>query len=1129
MRPAEQRRSLFDLALADVEAGFRLERFELYNWGTFDHAVWHLAPQGHNSLLTGDIGSGKSTIVDGLLTLLVPHNRIVYNKAAGAESRERTLYSYVRGEYKSEKDNLTGTAKAVALRDGNQYTVLLARFTNQGYKQSVTLAQVFWLKDRRRNPERFFVVATRPLSIAEDFSNFGSNILDLRKKLRQEQQLEVLTHFKEYSARFRRLFGIESEQALNLFYQTVSMKSVGNLTDFVRRHMLELPEVEERIGEIRRNFDNLNQAHQAVLHARARIEELKPLVKDWQRHRKVADRVDELEQCREGLEPWFGAHKAALLREGINQLDQEIEKRGQQIETTEEALHHLRNQESDLKTAIDESGGRRLADLAREIEQLSRERTRKSGQEQRYQQLVQGLDLAKPANEEQFLDNRRQGEQLLARSSRELEELTKRLIDAEISIRDCQAQSAQLTSEIGSLKKRQSNIPGKHIRIRREMAAVLAVAEEELPFAGELLQVDEREKEWQGAIERVCHSFGLSLLVSEALYQQVSHYVDRTRLQGRLVYFRAREEKQPVAVSDDPRELWRKLRIKTENHHYPWLEREIRRRFNLVCCDSLDEFRRLPGAVTRQGQIKSRNRRHEKDDRYPVNDRSRYVLGWSNREKIRALEQEADKLQARGAALKEQRNRLDKQRQQLDISRDCCRDLLRTEHFSEINWQPLARQIQALEDERREIEASSDLLRSLQERLKQVGGEIQLLEQRRETLRDKRSRAAQKKEDRQAALDQVRRYADFPTEQRTAGLVAMLDGFRDQVLPGKAFTLINLDSCQRRIRGHIQEQINSQRKKTVRLAESIIRRMNRFKTNWPAESKEVDAALEAGPEYRRMLQSLVREDLPRHEARFKEMLNEGTINSIALFQNQMEKERQEIRDRIDTINISLKEAQYNPGTYIELVADPTTDPEIRDFQQQVRQCLAHSLAGDELYDESRFLLVKKLIDRFNGRQGTAELDRRWTVKVTDVRNWFTFSACERWQEDGREKEYYSDSSGKSGGQKEKLAYTILASALAYQFGLEWGATRSRSFRFVVIDEAFGRGSDESTRYGLELFKRLNLQLLIVTPLQKIHIIEDYIHAVHFIHNEEGRNSMVRNLTIEEYREEKKRRSRTAVP
>jgi len=137
-----------------------------------------------------------------------------------------------------------------------------------------------------------------------------------------------------------------------------------------------------------------------------------------------------------------------------------------------------------------------------------------------------------------------------------------------------------------------------------------------------------------------------------------------------------------------------------------------------------------------------------------------------------------------------------------------------------------------------------------------------------------------------------------------------------------------------------------------------------------------------------------------------------------------------------------------------------------------------------------------------------------------VRNAYMFSASERWREDNSEYEHYADSGGKSGGQKEKLAYTVLAASLAYQFGLEWGEIRSRSFRFVVIDEAFGRGSDESARYGLELFKRLNLQLLIVTPLQKIHIIEPYVASVGFVHSQDGERSMLRNLTIEEYREER---------
>lgn len=72
---------------AAARQGFRLMRFEVLNWGTFDQQIWHLTVEGDNSLLTGNIGSGKSTLVDGLTTLLVPTRKLAFNKAAGAEDK----------------------------------------------------------------------------------------------------------------------------------------------------------------------------------------------------------------------------------------------------------------------------------------------------------------------------------------------------------------------------------------------------------------------------------------------------------------------------------------------------------------------------------------------------------------------------------------------------------------------------------------------------------------------------------------------------------------------------------------------------------------------------------------------------------------------------------------------------------------------------------------------------------------------------------------------------------------------------------------------------------------------------------------------------------------------------------
>jgi uncharacterized protein YPO0396 len=209
-----------------------------------------------------------------------------------------------------------------------------------------------------------------------------------------------------------------------------------------------------------------------------------------------------------------------------------------------------------------------------------------------------------------------------------------------------------------------------------------------------------------------------------------------------------------------------------------------------------------------------------------------------------------------------------------------------------------------------------------------------------------------------------------------------------------------------------------------------------------------------------------------------------------------------------------------------VVPDRTPNTEIREFREELRACTDNVVGGDdsEQYSEERFLQVKRIIDRFKGREGTVDHDSNWTRRVTDVRQWFVFSASERWRADNTEYENYTDSAGKSGGQKEKLAYMILAASLAYQFKLDWNPNRSRAFRFVVIDEAFGRGSEVSTRYALNLFTRLGLQLLIVTPLQKIQVIEPHVSSVGFVDNLNGNYSRLQCLTVEEYRHRRHQQS-----
>jgi uncharacterized protein YPO0396 len=1115
---------MLEFVADDALTGFRLQRLEVYNWGTFDKRVWSLHPASRNCLLTGDIGSGKSTLVDAITTLLVPANRIAYNKAAGAEFKERSLRSYVLGYHRTERsESGVGAAKPVGLRDANTFSVILAVFHNRGYDQVITLACVLWMKDPAGQPARFYVGAEKALSITADFSDFDADISKLRRRLRQNDA-QTFDTFPEYSSWFRRRFGIENEQALDLFHQTVSMKSVGNLTEFVRGHMLEPFDVEARITALIAHFDDLDRAHAAVIRAKRQVFLLDPIVADCDKHENLRAEVEELRSAREFLEPHFATLKLDLLEKRAATLDFEHERQTSRQQEIAETLASFRRDEAILNRQIAENGGDRIATLTARIGELSSERDRRKSKSDRYADLVSKLDEPATRDAGAFSAQHDRIAALKAVGASDEADLENRITDDTVAMRKLADESATVSAEIDSLKARRSNIPSQQIAIREALCQALDLPPEDMPFAGELLQVRPEEAKWEGAAERLLHNFGLSLLVPDSHYPQVVEWVDRTHLRGRLVYFRIRNRTSNELPDLHPDSVVRKLQIRPDSPFYDWVERELAHRFDVACSATSEQFRRETRAITLAGQMKMPGERHEKDDRSRIDDRSRFILGWSNEAKIATLEHEKSNIEFQGAAVASRLAKADAERRALRERVSLLSKLEEYRDFREIDWSTVASEIAALEVERHQLENASDILRQLNEKLhvlkKAIADGSEKLTSETEKLGGIKNRIETNK----SALNSTR---GLLTRSDITVLTAWhdrLSTIRSEALGDKSIAIESCDAREKETREWLQSRIDSRDKAMTSVRDRLINRMSDFRREFEAETREIDAAVESAGEFRQLLDRLRGDDLPRFEQRFKELLNQNTIREIANFNAHLNQQRETIRERVGRINQSLIEIDYNPGRYIVLEATPVPDQDIRAFQAELRSCTEGALTGseDDQYSEAKFLQVKAIIERFRGREGTTELDRRWTRKVTDVRNWFAFAASERWKEDHSEHEHYSDSGGKSGGQKEKLAYTILAASLAYQFGLEWGRVRSRSFRFVVIDEAFGRGSDESAQYGLRLFAKLNLQLLIVTPLQKIHIIEPHVSSVGFVHNIEGRDSQLRNLTIEEYREEKAR-------
>ena len=1096
--------------LGNKSSGFCLQRYEVLNWGTFDRHVWKLDLQGETALLTGANGSGKSTLVDGLLTLLVPNRGRNYNLASGdTGKRERDEKSYVRGAYDRTSEEGSYGSQSKFLREEGTPSVLLLYFWNADSKQKVTIAQVLWIQEGK--VKKFFVVYKGELSIKSDFNEF-SNVTALKKRLRS-QKAELFDNFNKYSASFRRLLGLQSDKALDLFNQTVSIKEIKSLNQFVRTHMLEKTDVRTKIEELQKSYEDLTACHSVIEQARLQLSDLIPLAEEADNYEQLKSEVEALQQNLAIAPAYFAQQKFELLTAKINNIEQQLAKKQQDRQQSDRQLKNLRHQERDLEIAIaQDEVGRRLEELKREIKQLEKEVRDKKQKAEQYDRLAELLQLPLYQDRDAFFAAREQGELLKQKIADILQKLEIQRDDLVSKWKELEKQQQELQAELDSLRQRRSQIPQKNLNIRDRIAKELDLDKTELPFVGELLKVRDDAKEWEGAIERLLKGFGLCILVSDRDYQQVNTYVNNNNLKGRLVYYRVTSSAlQSVQRPASRNTVPAKLEIKPDSQMFSqWLNNKLVQSYNYTCCD-LEQFARQTRAITKIGLIKHGGERHEKDDSSRIGDRRNYILGWDNAAKIAAIEAELDLVNRELNELNKQIKSLEKKRKQRQQQQSWLQVLMNFTDFTEINWRNIEQEKQKLARDLEELEASSDRLKQLESQLKKLQQQIEIIN----TQRDSLIREIQTFEDNLNKYEAEKAKCQLKMDTVE---VDKIDRFAEDNLNRLRRYTLNLetiDSDREKIIGKLTEELRSKEKSQNESKSAVQIRITNFRASFRDITLEMGSDFESLPEYIKFKNKIEQDDLPRHEKRFKEMMTGKVIESVINFQASLDQQKDEITQNMDNLNTSLREINYTESTYIELKYQKSRDRDINDFRNSLKTCLGDVTKQTAEDNELRFKNIQKLLIIPFKEQD------KWTDKVTDVRNWLDFSVSERDRIEDVEKSYYTGSPGLSGGQKAKLAFTILASAISYQFGLNQTNFSGKYFRFVTIDEAFSKVDDKYARYAMELFKALNLQLLVITPNKQINVIEPYIFSLHFVHNTEEKNySSVTSMTIRQFQKDR---------
>ncbi len=1094
-----------------VRAGWRLRRLEMQNWGTFHWKIHRLVPDSGWSLVVGQNGSGKSTAIDALRTLLVPPRllRRSYNDAAGEKRPvDRTRYSYVRGAWKSQATEVAAQGKPEYLRSESEHSTLLAVFGNESKRAAVTVAQILYLDGEK--VDEIFLVATGDRNIRDHLSQLGAGTPAEWKRELKRRNWEVKDGFSAYAGRFTGLLGLNGDGALEVFNQAIGVKDVTSINDFVRNHMLEAADALEFIHEtLQPHYKELNECWDAIQRAENQLVALAPIATAHERKAAAEARLAELTRLQQAAPFYYVSRHLELLQVQAGEIADRVQRRVARLNAARAEQEALDERCTSLDRAIHGSeAGKELARIDQEIG-FARRRVREVEQRHApWRQHLGTLALPIPVQVEEFAALR------LTAATRKTTEETALGAAEEAVLAARQALDALKTDEESILvelrvaRDRKVAIPAEFVRLRDALCDDTGLSTDSLPFTGELIEVKDEFREWTGAIERVLHGFAISLLVPEPCHDSVARWINGRHLGLRLQSYRVPERGTAVGnVALRPDRVAARLRYRTEHRLYPWTALEVARRFQHVCCEDTAQLARSDAGVTREGFVKEFGTRYVKDDRHHVDEARYWVLGWSAERKIRTLLANLEECralrkskEAAVAAATQTKVAVGKRLQALEA-------VLSRESFEEIDLDGAQKALFDLEHARKELLEAADEIKELERQLSEA--------------KEQKAAASQKFGEATAAWGSATKEQEVNEEAR-AECSDTLAGFPDLALDelavslreyeaGATLTLGNVNKVGGDVAARLRGQSSQQTGIVNKAVEEMLPRMSEFLRDHPEYRGEMQNRVEDSAEFAALRIRLETDELPKHKGRFQKLMDESLVGGMLQFASRLKQHEDDIRQRIELVNSALRRIPFTNESYVQIKPAATANREIGEFRSRLKACFEGGLHPSAAQREGTLTNIRGLMEDFRSRED-------WTRRVTDARHWVEFGVRELAADDGRELNFLTGSGGRSGGQKAKLAFTILASAITAQYGLAESPDNPNSFRLVVIDEVFGHTDEEYSRQALDLFKNLGLQLIVVNPFDaKARIVEDYVDTFHLTANPERNNSRISRATRAEYK------------
>lgn len=1097
---------------ASQETGFRLNRLEVLNWGTFHEAVHVLRLEGKTSLLTGPNGSGKSTLVDALLTLLVPRNAgRNYNMASGAAKKtERSERTYIQGVW---AEGLVGDSEVIESKklrpQPGTPSILLGVFHNAFTAEWVTIGQVLWMAGEQE--DHIFIVTSDERSIVRDFKDLGDP-----KKIERTLQgrgMDVFPRFSGYAETFCKRMHLKYPDALNLFNTVVAIKETGEIADFIRRHMLvRFEKADMLIQDADQHLEDLETCKRDIETARQQIELLRPVGERHQALEVARAALKEVQYARDGLRGYFAQ---VLTKQGNARLV-EIHEDFEKSEAKAESIRLMKSQAEERRDqAISALAGSPEAGQLDALDAQEREANAAAQQKNtarfKYDGLLKIVGLRDPvANEAQFRAMRSRIESKRATAKGAFEEAIRKQAEFSTQAGQKREEARSKRGQIAQLQNSRSRFRGEQPAIRDALCRATGIPVASLPFAGELIEVKKDRADWRESLELLLGGFGRSMLVEDRHFRDVVRYLHKNKINGKLDFNRIGSAAPALGEqkAGDMNRVFSLLNLRPDHPMRGSVAEEIRRRFPHVCCADEAEFNANEYAVTKTNLNRS-GARGTKDDRRRTVDPENFVLGWDNQDLVGTLLQRAQALETEADKLEQLAARMGQNKTETDTQLDAYSSLLQTERFDQISVEAELRAVAAIKATRLQLLSKDSKLGRLTSAKEKAVGEVA------GTVEELQRVAIE-----QAGLEREKRAVQLIIERRAQALselppntvLADLGEKLRRYLGKKSITLSDADATENDALVAVGADLNRKSKAVSETGEQLRDAMTAFLIKFPNLHTDLSAKEEKVGDFLGLMQLLDKEKLPEAEARFIKLMNDNIQKNIALLDQKLRESVEEYKQVLKGLSASLREIEYNRGTFIRINGTITRAAQVLQFQRDLKECLIGAVSPSKETMEAAFDRIRTLFGRLRS-------DEKWRRFVTDTRNWLDFRVDEVTYEQPERVSPHSSTDSKSGGQKAKLAFTVMAAAVAYQYGLLREQADARSFRFVVIDEIFGKTDETNSIYALKLFRKFRLQLLVVCPFSaQARVVDDFVSSYHLTSNPEWNNSQLISATLEQISE-----------